>query len=102
MGFIIGTPHTHNSGYLHTNQEPGRKEKEADIQICSHCEAVIEMQKWRDNGAWCSKCGKPVCADGTACAATTAKVGCVPYVKKLEQLLESNEQRRQLRRLLGT
>lgn len=99
MTFIIGTPHTRGAGYL--GAETGghsSKKVEADIQTCSHCQAAIAMQAWKEDGGWCSKCQHPVCGP---CADAMLLHGCLPYVKRLEMILESDEQRAQLRRLLG-
>lgn len=100
MTFIIGTPHTRGAGYLGAETGGHRSKKvEADIQTCSHCQAAISMQAWKDSGGWCSRCQKPVCAP---CADAMLKHGCLPYLARLEQILETDEQRAQLRKLLGT
>ena len=99
MTFIIGTPHTHNAGYLgvETGGHNSRR-VEADIQTCTHCQAVINMTSWKEDGAWCGKCQAPICGP---CGDQMLLTGCLPYVKRLEMILESDEQRAQLRRLLG-
>jgi hypothetical protein len=102
MTFVIGTPHTRGAGYLLDNQNFSvSRRTEADIQTCPHCQAVINMQQWRDNGSWCSKCNAPTCADGTECAKKTALVGCVPYFKFLETVVKTEYEKAQLRRLMG-
>lgn len=101
MTFIIGTPHTHNSGYLLNNQDLcSAKQKQADIQCCTHCQAAIQMQQWKDDGAWCSKCSAPVCAHGE-CAAKTEKLGCIPYIKYIETILEGQTSLEQFRKMAG-
>lgn len=82
MTFIIGTPHTHNAGYYRNDDRcGGGKLSEADIQTCTHCQAVIKMQEWRVDGAWCAKCSAPIC---THCGTRALTYGCEPFVKQLE------------------
>jgi hypothetical protein len=86
MTFIIGTPHAHNAGYYRNDDRcAGGKLSEADIQTCTHCQAIIKMQEWRENGAWCSRCNAPICL---FCAKRALTFGCEPFVKKLEQQLK--------------
>lgn len=85
MTFIIGTPHTHNCGNLSGNTGGhSSRHFEADIKTCTHCQKVINLQTWKDNGAWCAKCNAPVCGDGP-CAARTEREGCVPFIAQLER-----------------
>jgi hypothetical protein len=101
MTFVIGTPHTNGAGYLLNNQDLSiAKRQEADVRTCTHCQAVIKMQEWKDDGAWCSKCNAPVCAHGE-CAKKTELVGCVPYVKYIETIIESDVTKRQFRQMVG-
>lgn len=100
MTFIIGTPHTHNAGYLLNNQDVSSARHQADIQTCKHCQAAIEMQAWRDDGAWCSKCNSPVCSHGD-CAVRTEKLGCIPYIKYIETILEGQTSLEQFRKMAG-
>jgi len=83
MGVLIGTPYTKGAGYFLNNKNA--KREEADIQTCSHCQAVIFMQQWKKDGAWCGKCMKPICAN---CGARAAVRGCELFVKKLEKFAE--------------
>lgn len=85
---VIGTPHTHNAGHYYNFAASGRK-AEADVQTCTHCEAVILMQQWKASAqcGWCAKCNAPLCSN-PACIAETERVGCVPFIKKLEQHME--------------
>ena len=101
MTFIVGTPHTHNAGYLLNNQNfATAKREEADIRTCTHCQAVIKMQEWKEDGAWCGKCNTPVCSGG-ACGRYFEHHGCRPYLKFLEQLIGDEYQLQQFRRLAG-
>lgn len=101
MTFLIGTPHTHNAGY-HCNDDraSGGLKDENDVQTCPHCQAVIKMQLWKDNGGWCSKCEKPLCSNPT-CIAETNKYGCVPFFKKIEQHVESTIKYEQFLKISG-
>lgn len=91
MSFVIGTPHTHNAGYCKNDDRPsGGTLLEADVQTCPHCQGVILMQQWKLDGGWCSKCDAPLC-NNPFCVAETARLGCVPFVKKIEKYLGSQE-----------
>jgi hypothetical protein len=91
MSFVIGTPHTHNAGYVRNDDRvSGGKLLEGDVQTCPHCEAVIIMQQWKLDGGWCAKCEAPLC-NNPSCIAETAKLGCVPFVRKIEKFLGSQE-----------
>ncbi len=87
MSVIIGTPHTKGAGYF-LNDRNLSDRQEADIRTCTHCQAVIKMQEWKQDGAWCGKCMAPICGSGR-CAEETAKFGCVPFLKKIEQHAET-------------
>ena len=84
MSFGIGTPFTKGAGYF-LNDKNLRNRQEADIQSCPHCQAVIKMQAWKLEGAWCGKCMKPICAK---CGARAAISGCEPFLKTIEQYAE--------------
>lgn len=84
MTFHIGTPHTKGAGYF-INDKDLRTRQEADVQTCSHCQAILKMQEWKKSGAWCGKCMKPLCLD---CGKRTQIFGCEPFLKKLEQYAE--------------
>jgi hypothetical protein len=80
---MIGTPHTHNAGYLINNKDDPRTRHEADIQTCPHCQAVIDMQAWAKASVqnFCMKCMRPACNDA-ACQ------DCVPFMRKIEQSIK--------------
>lgn len=81
---IIGTPYTKGAGYFLNNKNARRDE--ADVQTCAHCQAVLLMQKWKERGAWCGKCMKPLC---DRCGERAVKYGCEPFLKKIEQYAEA-------------
>lgn len=81
----IGTPHTKGAGYF-LNDKELRSRQEADVQTCTHCQAIIKMQEWKHDGAWCGKCMKPICAK---CGARAAIYGCEPFLAKIERYAES-------------
>lgn len=96
---VIGTPHTHNAGYYRNDDRPsGGKLAEDDVQTCTHCQAVIKMRKWKDDGAWCGRCEAPIC---TACAPRLLTHGCEPFLKQLELHVERQIRRRQYEKLTG-
>jgi hypothetical protein len=104
--FHIGTPRTRGAGYLINNQAlgVGQGRQEADIRTCPHCEAIIDMQKWKNDGAWCSRCDAPVCGGGNgnpACVAERRLLGCVPFLRKLEKWTRGQTSLAMFRRLAG-
>jgi len=94
---IIKTPHRHNAGYLLNNQN-ARNKQEADIQCCTHCETVIQMQKWSEDGGWCGRCNAPICGP---CADRMLTYGCEPFIKKLEAAHDMSVKLSQFRKLAG-
>lgn len=94
MTFRIGTPHTKGAGYF-VNDKDLRTRQEADVQTCSHCQAIIKMQEWKQEGAWCGKCMKPICCP---CGTRALTFGCEPFLKKIEQYAE---QQMRFARILG-
>jgi hypothetical protein len=101
MTFIIGTPHTHNAGYFRNDDRPGGgKLTEADIQSCPHCQGVIKMQEWHQEGGWCAKCEAPLC-NNPFCIAETSLYGCVPFVRKLESYLKQHFRVESFKKLAG-
>ena len=93
------TPHRKGAGYFLDNQALGIKErKEGDVQQCSHCERVIIMQQWKEDGGFCGKCMAPVCI---YCADRMQTYGCEPALKKIEQHFETGEKYRQFCKIAG-
>lgn len=80
----IGTPHTKGAGYF-VNDKELKSRQEADVQTCSHCQRVILMQAWKDDGGFCSRCMHPLCGP---CATRAMTYGCEPFLKKIEQHAE--------------
>lgn len=95
------------AGYLmNDNRNAGQGKHEADIVLCPHCQAVIELAKWRaaDGGnGWCMQCMTPVC--GTCANRMLLPLdqggGCLPFVKKIEMLLSEQHAKAQFRRVAG-
>lgn len=81
MTFAIGTPHTKGAGYYLADKELSTR-READIRTCTHCQKLIKMQAWKDDGGYCSKCSAPICGP---CATRAMTFGCEPFIKKIEQ-----------------
>lgn len=99
MTFVIGTPHTHNSGYYKNDDRlSGGRLSEADVQSCTHCQAVIKMQEWRIEGAWCSKCSAPICVN---CGARAVVYGCEPFLAQLEKYFDSTIKYQQHLKIAG-
>lgn len=99
MTFLIGTPHASGSGYyMNDDTASGGTKAEADIRTCTHCQAIIKMQQWKVEGAYCAKCSAPICFH---CGALAEKFGCVPFNKQLEKALNQDYTSRQRRRLAG-
>jgi len=101
MTFVIGTPHTHNCGNLsYVNGGSDQRRREADIKTCTHCQKVIDLANWKQNGAWCARCNAPVCAEGP-CAAATEKYGCLPFIARIEREFEIQGKLEAFRKLAG-
>jgi hypothetical protein len=83
----IGTPHTHGAGYF-VNDKELRTRQEADIQTCSHCDAIIKMQEWVKKGAFCRTCMKPICH--SPCGDRLKIYGCECLMKRLDQAFDAN------------
>lgn len=81
---LIGTPHTKNAGYYLSSDVHGKRE--ADIRTCTHCQAVIKMQVWKDDGGFCRKCNAPICAH---CADQALIYGCIPFMQRLEKVTDT-------------
>lgn len=84
MTFHIGTPHTKGAGYF-INDKDLRTRQEADVQTCAHCQGILKMQDWKNEGGFCSREHKPLCLP---CADRALIYGCEPFLKKLEQYAE--------------
>lgn len=54
---------------------------ECDTASCRHCQAVIYVVRRQRQGAWCMRCGGPVCF---ACARSGR---CEPFFKQVEVFL---------------
>lgn len=99
MTFIIGTPHSHNAGHYICRDVHG-KAKEDDVQTCKHCQGVILMREWKNEGGWCGKCESPLCSN-KVCMEETARLGCVPFLKQIEEYAENSVKLEQLIRTAG-
>ena len=101
MSFIIGTPHTHGAGNLDMRTGGERSRHiEDDIRTCPHCQGVIRLSKWKEQGGWCAKCQAPLC-DNPDCIKKTAALGCVPFTQALEREWEMAGKLKHFRKLAG-
>lgn len=101
MTFIIGTPYAKNAGYFKNDDRlSGGRLAEDDVRTCPHCQAVILMRTWKSDGGWCGKCNSPLCSN-TACVAETARVGCVPFFKKIDEFAQRSFRYEQYSKLAG-
>lgn len=97
MTFNIITPHTKGAGfYKNDDRMSGGKVTEADIQTCSHCQAIVNLQS-KDFG-WCQREMKPLCH---ACGIRAHTHGCEPFLKKLEDSLQTEYHKSQFRKIAG-
>jgi hypothetical protein len=75
-------------GYLlNDDSASGGKRLEWDTVSCRHCQAVIKVERRQHQGAYCMKCGGPVC--NTPRCATE----CAPFRRRLEQQIKARERR---------
>jgi hypothetical protein len=105
MTINIGTPHTKGAGYFVNglNLTPNQGREEADIRTCPHCQYVIKMQEWKNDGAWCYKCNAPVCGTtgNPLCVEERRTYGCMPFMKKLELFTKGQVALTAFRKLAG-
>ncbi len=93
------TPHRKGAGYFLNNQGLGAREREeGDVQQCSHCECVLIMHKWKEDGGFCGRCMAPICGP---CADRMQTYGCEPALKKIEAAFEHAVKYRQFCKLAG-
>lgn len=72
-------------GYLLKWSEGGGKiDLEADTISCSHCQKVMTMKHWKEEGPWCYKCGHGICLQ---CLERSRVNGCVPFMQQVERQL---------------
>jgi hypothetical protein len=96
---LIGTPHAKGSGYyLNDDTNSGGQKAEADIRTCTHCQCVIKMQEWKDDGAFCRKCNAPICAH---CGDRALVYGCEPFLMRLERFTNAVVKYRQHLKVAG-
>lgn len=99
MAFIIGTPHTKGSGNLQANTGGHRNRKiEGDVKTCTHCQTVIIMQAWKEDGGWCGRCQAPICGP---CADRMLTHGCEPFIAQIEKGLNKAYKLEQMRKVAG-
>jgi hypothetical protein len=94
---FIGTPHTKGAGFFCNDIATNRPQK-ADIQCCPHCETVLNMQKWKDDGGFCGRCMAPICGP---CADRMLTYGCEPARKAIEAAFDMTIKLAQFRKLAG-
>jgi len=83
MSFVIGTPHASGAGYYNNDDRPsGGKQQQADVRTCTHCQKIVLLQAWKEEGGWCSRCMAPIC---DFCADRMLVFGCEPFMKQVEQ-----------------
>jgi ssDNA-binding Zn-finger/Zn-ribbon topoisomerase 1 len=99
MTFVIGTPHTKGAGYYRSDNTPsGGQLVEADVQTCAHCQKVLLLQQWRENGAWCHRGQHPLCPE---CGDIAEVHGCQTWIQLIETAAEREYARAQYRRMVG-
>lgn len=97
--FIVGTPHAKGAGYFVNDDTPsGGKKVEGDVRTCMHCQAILIMQKWKDDGGWCGRCNAPICA---TCADRMDTHGCEPFIAQIEKALKITPRLEQFRKEAG-
>lgn len=84
MTFYIGTPHTKNAGYYSSRKSGDSSHEQDDVQTCAHCQAVLLIREWKEEGGFCHREMKPLCLQ---CADRALLFGCEPFLKKLEAMM---------------
>lgn len=84
-------------GYL-INGVNSTRPFEADILTCAHCQAVLYLRLWREDGGFCRREMKPLCGP---CADRALQFGCEPFLKKLEAFTREQVNRAQFKKLAG-
>lgn len=94
----------HGSGYLlNDNTAAGLGKQEADVILCPHCQTVISLQQWKaadGSNGWCAKCAAPCCGSGP-CAAEFQSKGCLPWIARIERIVQNEYSKAQFRRVAG-
>lgn len=97
---LIGTPFTKNAGYYkNDDRNSGGRLAEADIRTCTHCQAVIKMQEWKAQGAFCRECFAPICV--TCGAEMKASGVCVPFLRRIESYANASMKYLQFSKIAG-
>lgn len=87
-------------GYLLADDRAsGGSREEADMIGCKHCLALMRRASWQEDGGFCHCCDAPVCGP---CADKILTHGCTPFMRQLEQALETDYRRRQFAMIAGT
>lgn len=96
---IVGTPHAKGAGYFVNDDTPsGGKKVEGDVRTCTHCQKILVMQHWKDDGGWCGRCGAPVCGP---CADRMDTHGCEPFIAQIERAMKMQPRLHEFRKLAG-
>lgn len=76
-------------GYLVMTADGGAKvTQEFDTISCSHCQKVMDVKVWKDEGPWCYCCGHAICLP---CLKINRQTGCVPFMKMVETQLRRHK-----------
>lgn len=97
MTFYIGTPYARGAGYFVNNKDASRKQED-DVLTCTHCQCIILLRAWRDDGGFCSRCMAPICAK---CADRMLTNGCEPFVAQVERAVKAAGKLDQFRKMAG-
>ena len=84
-------------GYL-VNGVNSTRPYEADMLSCAHCQGLLELVKWREDGVFCRREMKPLCGP---CADRALQFGCEPFLKKLEQFTHEQYAHSQFAKIAG-
>jgi hypothetical protein len=82
---------------------------ESDVLVCGGCQALLRRHDtidhqgrvhvgWANEGAWCHRCDKPLCA---ACGAVPCPPQCGGFEKLFFEAVEDRYRRAQNARILG-
>ena len=100
MGVIVRTTSVEGAGYLLIdNTASGGVKIEDDIFTCGHCEKVLRLSQWKEEGGFCGRCQSRICCNPAdpahSCAHRMDVYGCEVFKRQIDRILDDNHRRAQ-------